>query len=132
MNEPGTIGRILKMKTIAVVGLSDKGKRPSYSVASYLKEHGYEIVPVNPMIMEWCGLKAYPLVEAIPFPVEVVDIFRKSGDAPPIVASAIAIGAKAIWMQEGVINVAAAQEAEKAGLLVVMDRCLMKEHAKRA
>ena len=128
MNEPETIAKILSMKTIAVVGLSDKEDRPSYRVASYLKGHGYRIVPVNPMITEWQGEKSYPNLEAIPFPIDIVDIFRKSEDVPPIVKGAIAIGAAAVWMQEGVVSEDAAREAEKAGLLVVMDRCLMKEH----
>ena len=128
MNEPETIAKILSMKTIAVVGLSDKEDRPSYRVASYLKGHGYRIVPVNPMITEWQGEKSYPNLEAIPFPIDIVDIFRKSEDVPPIVKAAIAIGAAAVWMQEGVVSEDAAREAEKAGLLVVMDRCLMKEH----
>lgn len=128
MNDKETIRRILAMKTIAVVGLSDKEERPSYGVASYLKGHGYKIVPVNPMIAEWKGEKSYPTLEAIPFAVDVVDVFRKSEDAPPIVKSAIAIKAKAVWMQEGVVSPAAADEAERAGLLVVMDKCLMKEH----
>ena len=130
MNEPETVAKILAMKTIAVVGLSAKEDRPSYRVASYLKEHGYRIVPVNPMISEWKSEKSYPDLATIPFKIDVVDIFRKSEDVLPIVKSAIAIGAAAVWMQEGVINDAAAQEAEKAGLLVVMDRCFMKEHAK--
>jgi len=128
MNAPETIAKILSMKTIAVVGLSDKEDRPSYRVASYLKGHGYRIVPVNPMITEWQGEKSYPNLEAIPFPIDIVDIFRKSEDVPPIVKGAIAIGAAAVWMQEGVVSEDAAREAEKAGLLVVMDRCLMKEH----
>lgn len=128
MNEPDAIKRILAMKTIAVVGLSDKEDRPSYRVASYLKEHGYRIVPVNPMIGEWQGEKSYARLEDIPFAVDVVDIFRRSEDVPPVVKSAIAIKAKAVWMQEGVISEGAAQEAKNAGLLVVMDKCLMKEH----
>ena len=130
MNEEETIKRILAMKTIAVVGLSDKEDRPSYRVATYLKGHGYEIIPVNQMISEWHGLKCYPALEALPKKIDVVDIFRRSEDVPPVVKSAIAIGAKAVWMQEGVVNEAAGKEAEKAGLLVVMDRCMMKEHAK--
>ncbi|MCX8174923.1 MAG: CoA-binding protein [Candidatus Micrarchaeota archaeon] len=131
MNEPETIARILAMKRIAIVGLSDKQDRPSFLVASYLSGQGYEIVPVNPMISEWMGRKSYPRLEDIPFPVEVVGIFRKGEEALPAVKSAIAIGAKAVWMQEGVVNEEAAGVARKAGLLVVMDRCLMKEHKKR-
>jgi len=130
MNEPETIAKILRMKTIAVVGISEKEERPSFRVASYLKGHGYQIVPVNPMISEWQGKKCYPNLEAIPFDIDVVDIFRKSEEATSVVASAIAIGAKAVWMQEGVVNSSAAADSEEAGLLVVMDRCFMKEHAK--
>ncbi|VVC00391.1 CoA binding domain protein [uncultured archaeon] len=130
MNEPETIRRILSMRTIAVVGLSDKEGRPSYGVASYLSEHGYKIVPVNPTIKEWRGKKSYARLEDIPIPVDVVDVFRRSEDVPPIVKSAIAVKAKAVWMQEGIINDAAAGEAERAGLLVIMDKCMMKEHAK--
>lgn len=128
MNEPGTVAKILAMKTIAVVGLSDKEDRPSYRVALYLKGHGYRIVPVNPMIGEWLGEKSYARLEDIPFKIDAVDVFRRSEDVPPIVKSAIAIGAAAVWMQEGVVSEAAAQEAESAGLLVVMDRCMKKAH----
>ncbi|MCX6773213.1 MAG: CoA-binding protein [Candidatus Micrarchaeota archaeon] len=127
INGEETVAKILAMKIIAVVGLSDNKERPSYRVASYLKEHGYEIIPVNPLISEWHGLRSYPTLEAIPRKVDVVDIFRRSESIPPIVKSAIAIGAKAVWMQEGIVNEEAGKEAEKAGLLVVMDKCLMKE-----
>lgn len=130
MNEPETIAKILRMKVIAVVGISEKEERPSFRVADYLSNNGYEIIPVNPNIEEWMGKKCYPDLEAIPVGVDVVNIFRKSEDVPPIVASAIAIGAKAVWMQEGVVNSSAAADAEEAGLLAVMDRCFMKEHAK--
>lgn len=128
MNEPETIRKILSMKTIAVVGLSDKEGRPSFVVASYLSEHGYGIIPVNPAISEWRGKKSCPSLQAIGRPVEVVDIFRKSEDAAQVVDEAIAIGAKAVWLQEGVMNPAAAQKAEASGLLVVMDRCMKKAH----
>jgi len=130
MNEPETIAEILRMKVIAVVGISEKEERPSFRVADYLSNNGYEIIPVNPNIAEWHGKKCYPDLEAMPVGVDVVDIFRKSEDVPRVVASAIAIGAKAVWMQEGVVNSSAAADAEEAGLLVVMDRCLMKEHAR--
>ena len=130
MNEPEAIRAILAMKTIAVVGLSDNESRPSFQVASYLAYHGYDIIPVNPKIAEWKGRKSYPGLKAIGRPVDVVDIFRKSEDAPGVVAFAIAIGAKAVWLQEGVVNEEAAKEAQAAGLLVVMDKCLKKEHAK--
>jgi uncharacterized protein len=121
-----TIVSILGMKTIAVVGLSDDPSRPSYEVAKYLKEQGYEIIPVNPAIVEWEGIRAYPDLRAVPMPFEVVDIFRKSDYVPEIVAQAIATGAKAVWMQEGIINESAAREARMAGLLVVMNKCMKK------
>ncbi len=113
---------------VAVVGLSPKANRPSYGVASYLKEQGYEIVPVNPAAAEVMGLKSYPDLRSIPGPVEVVDIFRRSEDVGPIVDDAIAIGAKAVWMQDGVVNEEAAEKARKAGLKVVMNTCMMREH----
>ncbi|MDD5172339.1 MAG: CoA-binding protein [Candidatus ainarchaeum sp.] len=119
-------------KIIAVVGLSDNPDRPSYGVASYLMEHGYRIIPVNPNIREWRGIKAYGSLEGIPAGerVDVVDIFRRSEEVGPIVDEAIAIGAKAVWMQLGVVDEAAAERAKKAGLFVVMDRCMKIEHAK--
>jgi predicted CoA-binding protein len=130
VNEPEAIAKILKMKSIAVVGLSDNPERPSFGVAKYLMENGYEITPVNPAINDWMGKKSYPDLESVLQKVEVVDIFRKSEAVPEIVSQAIKIGAKAVWMQEGVANEAAARDAEKAGLLVVMDKCLMKEKMK--
>lgn len=130
MNEQETIGKILGMKKIAVVGLSDNPERPSFVVAKYLESQGYEIIPVNPSLHDWLGHKSYPDLPSVLQKVEVVDIFRKSEAVPEIVKDAIAIGTKAIWMQEGVINEAAAAEAEAAGLLVVMDRCMKKEHEK--
>src|SRR5437016_6253555 len=114
------------VKTIAVVGLSGKRFRPSYGVAEYLKRAGYRIIPVNPLIAEVLGEKAYPDLESIPEPVDLVDIFRRSEHVPDIVESAIRIGAKAIWMQEGVYHEPAARRAESAGLIVVMDRCILK------
>ena len=128
------IGSILKHKTIAVVGLSDKPERASYDVASYLLSQGYRIIPVNPNIKEWKGIKAYPSLSAIPkdIRIDVVDIFRRSEFVPPIVDEAITIGAKAIWMQLGVINEEAAEKARSAGLEVVMDRCMKVEHSLRS
>jgi predicted CoA-binding protein len=119
-------------KTIAVVGLSDKPERPSYDVASYLMGHGYTIIPVNPNISKWRGITAYPSLAAIPkdVHVDVVDIFRKNEDVPQVVDDAIAIGAKTIWMQLGVVNGEAAKKAQKAGLNVVMDRCMKIERMK--
>ncbi len=119
-------------KVIAVVGLSDKPERPSYGVASYLLEHGYAIIPVNPNISTWKGLKAYASLGDIPksVRVDVVDIFRKSEDVPPVVDEAIRIKAKSVWMQLGITNEAAAAKARAAGLNVVMDRCMKMEHAR--
>ncbi len=119
-------------KVIAVVGLSDKPGRPSYDVAGYLMAHGYRVIPVNPMISGWKGLKAYPSLKDIPkdVKVDVVDIFRKSEDVPPVVEEAIGIGARAVWMQLGIVNEAAAGKAREAGLFVVMDRCMKIEHGK--
>lgn len=115
-------------KIIAVVGLSDRPERPSHGVAAYLQQQGYRIIPVNPNVAEVLGEKAYPSLKEIPQTVDVVEIFRRSADVPPIVDDAIAVGAKAVWMQEGVINETAAQKARDAGLIVVMDRCMLKEH----
>jgi predicted CoA-binding protein len=117
-------------RTVAVVGLSSKPDRPSYRVASYLKEQGYKIIPVNPAEKEILGELCYPDIASIPESVDVVDVFRRSKEVLPIVEEAIKIGAKAVWMQEGVINEEAAARAREAGLVVVMDRCMRKEHRK--
>lgn len=119
-----------KSHVVAVVGLSSKPERPSYVVASYLKEHGYKIIPVNPTEKEVLGETSYPDLLSVPEPVDVVDIFRRSEDVPPIVDQAIKMGAKAVWMQEGVMSEAAAARAREAGLLVVMDKCMRKMHEK--
>jgi predicted CoA-binding protein len=115
-------------RTIAVVGLSAKPDRPSYKVASYLKEQGYRIIPVNPAEKHILGELCYPDLSSIPESVDVVDIFRRSEDVPSLVEEAIRIGAKAVWMQEGVINEEAANRAREAGLTAVMDKCMLKEH----
>jgi predicted CoA-binding protein len=115
-------------QTVAVVGLSPKPNRPSNMVASYLQENGYKIIPVNPRAGEILGEVCYANLSSIPNPVDVVNIFRRPKEVPPIVEEAIKIGAKAVWMQEGVINEEAAARAREAGLLVVMDRCMLKEH----
>ena len=115
-------------KTIAMVGLSPKESRPSNMVARYLIEAGYTVIPVNPGQEEILGLPCYPDLAAVPGPVDIVNIFRRSEDVPPIVAEAIAIGAKAIWLQEGVIHAEAARSAKTAGLVVVMDRCIKTVH----
>ena len=118
-------------RVVAVVGLSSDPSRPSYRVAHYLKEHGYRIVPVNPACQEILGEKCYPGLKDIPFPVEIVDIFRKVEAIPGIVDDAIAVGAKVVWMQQGLEEPHAARKAEQAGLRVVMDRCLKIEHNQR-
>ncbi len=125
--------KILKAyRRVAVVGASPKPERPSYGVASYLIEHGYDVVPVNPNAGEILGRKSYPDLSSIPGKVEVVDIFRRPEDVPPVVEEAIKIGAKVIWMQEGIVNEEAAGKARGAGLEVVMDRCMKKEHIRLA
>ena len=118
-------------RTIAVVGLSSNRSRPSYGVAEYLQSVGYRIIPVNPNESEVLGEKSYPGLEAIPEKVEIVDIFRRPEAVPEVVESAIRIGAKAVWMQEGVTHPEAAERARQAGLGVVMDRCIFREHRLR-
>jgi uncharacterized protein len=117
-------------KTIAVVGCSTNPDKPSHRVPSYLKEHGYRVLPVNPMAkgQTLLGETVYGSLTEVPVPVEIVDIFRPPKDVPPIVEEAIAIGAKVIWMQEGIVSNAAAERARAAGLAVVMDKCMMKVH----
>ena len=117
--------------TIAVVGLSSKKFRPSYGVAEYMQEQGYRIIPVNPNETEVLGEKAYASLEDVKEHIDIVDIFRRPEFVAPIVDSAIRIGAGAVWMQEGVIHAIAAERARSAGLVVVMDRCILKEHIKR-
>jgi len=117
-------------RVIAVVGISPNPDRPSHKVARYLKENGYRIVPVNPTAGEILDETCYPDLVSIPEPVDVVDIFRRSEEVSAIVKDAIKIAAKAVWMQEGISNEEAATRARAAGLLVVMDRCMLKEHQK--
>jgi predicted CoA-binding protein len=116
-------------RTIAVVGLSDNPARPSHGVAAYLKRQGYRIIPVNPAVKEVLGEKAYSRLEDVPDKIDVVDVFRRSEHVPEIVDSAIAIGATAVWMQDGVVHEEAAARARAAGLFVVMDRCMLRDHA---
>ena len=123
--------RILaKCRTLAVVGLSAQWYRPSFFAAKYMQDHGYRIVPVNPRYEEVLGQKCYPDLRSIPHPVDLVDCFRKASDIPPLAEDAIAIGAKVLWMQLGIVNEAAAQRAVAAGLDVVMNRCVKIEHAR--
>jgi len=117
-------------KRIAVVGLSNKPERDSYRVAAYLQAQGYEIIPVNPMIDEVLGQKAVASLKDIEGEVDIVDVFRRSEEVPAIVDEAIAIGAKALWLQLGVIHEEAAQKAEDHGMDVIMDRCIKVEHAR--
>jgi predicted CoA-binding protein len=118
-------------RVVAVVGLSKDPDRPSYRVAHYLQEHGYRIVPVNPGCQEILGERCYATLKDIPFPVAVVDIFRKVDAIPEIVDEAIAIGAKVVWMQQGLEEPHSARKAKRAGLRVVMDRCMKIEHDQR-
>ena len=115
-------------RTIAVVGLSGKKFRPSYGVSEYMQSSGYRIIPVNPTVDEALGEKSYARLEDVPEPIDIVNVFRRPEFVPDIVESAIRVGAKAVWLQEGVVHEAAAARARKAGLKVVMDRCILKEH----
>ena len=118
-------------RSIAVVGMSPRPDRPSHYVAKYLIEHGYDVVPVNPSVDEVLGLKSYPDLKSVPRRIDLVDIFRRSSQVPPIVEDAIAVGAKFIWMQDGVVHEEAAAMARQAGLSVVMDNCMLREHQRR-
>ncbi len=129
---PDEIGDLLhRVKTIAVVGLSDDPLRPSYGVSAYMRHHGYRIIPVNPSIKGALGEKAVASLAEIKERIDLVDIFRRSEFVPEIVDEAIRLRVPAIWMQEGVIHEAAAEKARKAGIFVVMDRCVLKEHRRR-
>jgi len=128
----GRIGKILSgTRTAAVVGISDKPDRPSHGVAKYLQDRGYRIIPVNPMIVEVLGEKAYRSLSEIPEKVDLVDVFRKSEYVPPIAEEAVRIGARFFWMQEGVVSERAREILDAAGIPWVMDRCVKKELAKR-
>ena len=120
-----------RSKTIAVVGLSDSPLRPSHGVSAYMQSHGYRIIPVNPHIKECLGEKAYPDLADVPEKIDIVNIFRRSEYVEAIVDQAIQLKVPAIWMQEDVIHEKAAEKANKAGILVVMDRCILKEHRAR-
>ncbi len=125
---PDSIVNLLRTsRSIAVVGLSGDPEKPSHEVAAFLQKQGYRIFPVNPGIAEVLGVKSYPDLMAIPEPIDIVDIFRRSDAVPPIVDQAIQMGAKAVWMQKGVIHPEAAEKATRAGLQVVMNRCIMEE-----
>jgi hypothetical protein len=127
--KPAEIRELLqKSRTIAVVGLSPKADRPSYFVARNLQRFGFRIVPVRPAVMEILGEPAYAKLEDIPFPVDLVDVFRAPEHVPEVVEASLRIKCPAIWLQEGVVNEAAAQAARTAGLTVVMDRCIYKDY----
>ncbi len=128
MNEPETIEKIFAMKTVAVVGMSPKPERPSHYVALYLREHGYKIIPVNPGRREIAGETCFPSLTEIGEPVEVVDVFRRPEHVGPIAEAAVEIGAKALWLQDHVVNEEAAKLAEDTGLLVVMNDCMLRQH----
>ncbi|MGH9377233.1 MAG: CoA-binding protein [Terriglobia bacterium] len=126
------IGDILqRYATLAVVGISPKLSRPSHGVAAYMRSHGYRVIPVNPNADFVLGERCYASLEEVPEKIDIVVIFRKSEFVPPVVESAIRIGASVVWMQEGVTHEEAARQAREAGLDVVEDRCILKEHAKR-
>jgi len=132
INDPDEIEKMLReAKTIAVVGLSSDVSRASYSVSRYMQTHGYRIIPVNPNEGSVLGEKAYARLEDVPVKIDLVDIFRRSDEAGNHVDEAIRIGARGVWLQEGVIDVRAAQRALDAGIAVAMDRCILKEHIKR-
>jgi hypothetical protein len=118
---------LTRYRNVAVVGLSSDPLKPSRKVAVYLAEHGYNVIPVNPKATEILGKKSYPSLSVVPEKVEIVDIFRRPEDVMPIVEEAIKVGAKVVWMQEGIVNEAAAQKAREAGLQVVMDKCIRRE-----
>jgi predicted CoA-binding protein len=127
------IGELLKRaKNIAVVGLSDSPLRPSYGVSAYMQSHGYHIIPVNPEIKGALGEKAVPTLADVQGKIDIVDVFRRSEFVPEIVDEAIRLKVPAIWLQEGVIHEKAAEKARKAGIFVVMDLCILKEHRRRA
>jgi hypothetical protein len=119
-----------KYKTIAVVGCSTNPEKPAHYVPKYLKDHGYKIIPVNPFAEEILGEKVYPSLTEVPGKVDVVEVFRPSQETPGVVEQAIKKGAKAVWLQEGIVNDEAAELARGAGIEFVMDRCMMKEHEK--
>src|SRR5258708_36070182 len=126
------IGELLKRaRTIAVVGLSDNPLRPSYGVAAYMQSHGYRIIPVNPTIKGALGEKAVGSLSEIQEKIDIVDVFRRPEGVPEVVDEAIRLGVPAIWLQEGVIHEDAAAKGRQAGIFVVMDKCILKEHRRR-
>ena len=131
MDDITTLKRILKStRVIAVVGLSANWWRPSYFVAKYLQDHGYRVIPVNPAYQEVLGEKCYASLKDVPEKIDMVDCFRKAGEIPALAEAAIAIGAKCLWMQLGVVNEVAAARARATGMDVIMDRCVKIEHGR--
>lgn len=131
MTDIESLRRILTdSKRVAIVGLSDKKSRPSNNVGKYLLDHGFEVIPVNPKYDEVLGQICYPDLASVPTPVDIVDLFQRSERVPPFVDDAIAIGAKVVWMQLGIVHEEAAKKARDAGLEVVMDRCIKIEYAR--
>lgn len=129
-NTKGIRDVLADAKTVAVVGLSAESTKASNMVASYLRDEGYRVIPVNPRVTEIFGEKCYPDLKSIPEPVDVVEIFRPASEVPQIVEDAIAIGAKAVWMQLRIVDVASADRAIEAGLTVVVDKCMKMEHGR--
>ncbi len=119
-----------QIRTIAVVGLSPNAARPSHGVAKAMQSHGYRIIPVRPLVKQVLGEPAYPDLASIPFPVDIVDVFRAPKHVPAIVESCIALGIPRLWLQDGVIHEAAAQKARDAGIWVVMDRCIWRDYSR--
>ena len=130
MDDAALASIIAGCRRIAVVDISDRASRPSHMVARYLKDHGFSIVPVNPKLTEVLGEKCYPDLQSIPEPVDMVDVFRQAADCPPIAEDAVAVGAKVLWLQLGIVSEEALRIAAAGGLTVVMDRCLKVEHAR--
>ncbi len=128
MNEPETIRAMLAGKTIAVVGLSDNPAKPSHYVSAYMKQHGYLILPVNPAVETVLGERSYASLTELPVKPDLVDVFRLPNAIPAIVEEMLALGLKNLWVQQGIVNEAAAQQAEENDIRVVMDRCIMVEH----
>ena len=132
MTESEQIAELMtSARTIAVVGLSDSPMRTSYGVSEYMQSQGYRIIPVNPAIEQTLGEKAYPTLSDVTEKIDIVNVFRRSEYVPEVVEEAIRLGVPAIWMQEGVEHQAAAEKARAAGIIVVMDRCILKEHRRR-
>lgn len=132
MSSPDKIGELLvNSKTIAVVGLSSDPMRPSFGVSQYMQRKGYRIIPVNPNESTVLGEKAYQSLSEVPEKIDIVDVFRRSEFVPGIVDEAVRLNIPALWLQEGVVHEAAARRAQEAGITVVMDRCILKEHRAR-